>query len=400
MSLIDFKDRFEEKLHGFLWGQWSQLGVAAAGGGEDRWILDPEALLLLTLESARTEPRLFDEVLDWLLTNGERIDVQRLDNLKNEDNEYPKALLNAVALMLAENETSAKWKRMAGFVPDPAAKKVPLIQLRPGASMPKLGSYDPHFEKAGFLRSPFEARGLSKSAPIQSAPCLRFRLRAFFGIGIRSEAVIYLLTHQESHADDVARAIAYSFPGVQQVLREMSSSGLVHARRAGREKRYWVEKSRWSDFLELRFADPQQLAFRSEAARQPIGAGKELREMGVLELETRQRAAQKGAIGGDESTRLSPFEREARRIAAMPEVAWVNWSRLYRGLARILRFLRRTASKSGSDYALASEFAREVEAAKDDIEASERGFHLPSREGASFEMYLKGLQRSVEGLLS
>lgn len=396
MSLIEFRDRFEEKIHGFLWRQWSALGVAGTAAGEDRWILDPEALLLFTLESARSEPRLFDEVLDWLLKNGDRIDVQRLGNLREEDNDYPKPLLDGVALMLAEHETSAKWSRMARFVPDPAAHKVPLIQLRTGAPMPNLRSHDPHFEKAGLLRSRFEARGLSQPIPMQAGPCIRFRLRAFFGIGIRAEALLYLLTHPESHADDVARSIGYSIPGVQQVLREMEESGLIHARRAGREKRYWAEKERWSEFLELRFVDTQELAARSEAARRLMTSETEkgARETSTLELEARRRAAEAPP---------QPTEPGLRRLAAQrlmrPEVAWVNWSRLYRGLARILRHFRQSGWEKLSDYMRSSEFVRTVESAKDDLEGAERGFYLPPQDGGSLNAHVLALLHALDWLL-
>ncbi len=396
MSLIEFRDRFEEKIHGFLWKQWSALGVAGTAAGEDRWILDPEALLLFTLEAARSEPRLFDEVLDWLLKNGERIDVQRLGNLKDEDKDYPKPLLDGVALMLAEHETSAKWSRLARFVPDPTAKKVPLIQLRSNSSTPNFRSLDPHFDKAGLLRSPFEARGLSQSIPMQAGPCVRFRLRAFFGIGIRAEALLYLLTHPESHSDDVARAIGYSIPGVQQVLRELGESGLIHARREGREKRYWLEKDRWSEFLDLRFVDTQQLAARSEAARRLMKSeGEEgAQEPGTLELEVRRRAAEEP---------LQLTEPGLRRLAAQrlmrSEVAWINWSRLYRGLACILRQFKQSGWEKLSDYIRASEFVRTVESAKDDLEGAERGFYLPQQESGSLDAHVLTLVHALEWLV-
>jgi hypothetical protein len=45
------------------------------------WSQDIEALLLLTFEVARADPRLFDEVLDWLVTNEHLISVRRLRTL-------------------------------------------------------------------------------------------------------------------------------------------------------------------------------------------------------------------------------------------------------------------------------------------------------------------------------
>ncbi|MDD3927980.1 MAG: hypothetical protein PHT33_15155 [bacterium] len=47
--------------------KWSQLGVAGAIQAKDNWIIDPEALLLFTMDAGRYDPRLFDEVADWTL---------------------------------------------------------------------------------------------------------------------------------------------------------------------------------------------------------------------------------------------------------------------------------------------------------------------------------------------
>jgi DNA-binding transcriptional regulator GbsR (MarR family) len=271
--------------------------------------------------------------------------------------------------------------------------------------MPHLRSHDPYFDKAGLLRSPFKARGLSKPIPMQAAPCVRFRLRAFFGIGIRSEAVIYLLTHPETHADDVARAIGYSLPGVQQVLREMSECGLVHARRVGREKRYWLEKERWSEFLDLRFVDTQQLAPRGEAARRLLqsGTGENARELAALDREARRRAAEELLKREEAPVQLTPMEQEARRRAALellrPEIAWINWARLYRGLVQVLRFLGKTDLENMSEYVRSSEFARTAELAKDDLEASEKGIHLPSQEGGALDTHVLALQHALEWMV-
>ncbi len=70
------------RLLDFAWAQWSQLGVSgAAPARRESRAADPEALLLFTLEIGRHDPRLFDEVLDWLVLNESLVSVQRLRNL-------------------------------------------------------------------------------------------------------------------------------------------------------------------------------------------------------------------------------------------------------------------------------------------------------------------------------
>ena len=75
-----------DNIFDFLWRQWSNLGIAGGTIPADTLVIDPEALFIFSLEFARYEPRLFDEILDWLVINGKWIDIQRLRGiLKKKD---------------------------------------------------------------------------------------------------------------------------------------------------------------------------------------------------------------------------------------------------------------------------------------------------------------------------
>lgn len=65
----------------FVWNQWAQMGVFGSAVRSEQRAADPEALLLFTLEVSRSDPRLFDEVLDWLALNGRLFSQQRIRNL-------------------------------------------------------------------------------------------------------------------------------------------------------------------------------------------------------------------------------------------------------------------------------------------------------------------------------
>ena len=82
---LNLGDDVQKALAGFLWDEWAQMGVSASTGRRDAWATDPEALLLLTFEVGRGEPRLFEEVLDWMLVNERLLSVQRLRNLAVDD---------------------------------------------------------------------------------------------------------------------------------------------------------------------------------------------------------------------------------------------------------------------------------------------------------------------------
>jgi hypothetical protein len=71
-------------------------------------------LLLLTLTVARYDPRLFDEVLDWLDVNGAFLNVQRLQNLLKQYDFQAKAQVSAMAEGLGRKSNYAlKWKKLA-----------------------------------------------------------------------------------------------------------------------------------------------------------------------------------------------------------------------------------------------------------------------------------------------
>lgn len=84
----------------------------SSGGsrGQDAWIIDPEALLLATTTIGRFEPRLFDEMLDWLNTKSQVINLQRLQNLSETFGE--RSVLNGIAAHLARRTVNGKWRTL------------------------------------------------------------------------------------------------------------------------------------------------------------------------------------------------------------------------------------------------------------------------------------------------
>ena len=81
MLISELRDKVRREFLEFAWRQWAQVGLSANVTGFDRWAIDPEALILFTIEVARRDPRLFDEMLDWLVSNRRLLSMQRLRNL-------------------------------------------------------------------------------------------------------------------------------------------------------------------------------------------------------------------------------------------------------------------------------------------------------------------------------
>src|ERR1700678_4424603 len=105
------KTPFEDTLIRFAWEEWSQMGVLATSGPPRQWAQDPEALLLFTFEVGRSDPRLFDEVLDWLLTNEQLVSLRRLRSLAVDPEDT--ALNDAVIAWLGRQHPKARFARAA-----------------------------------------------------------------------------------------------------------------------------------------------------------------------------------------------------------------------------------------------------------------------------------------------
>ncbi len=253
MSQINFREFFLKEVLDFLWGQWSALGVAGGARSKHEWAIDLEALLLFSLEMGRYEPRFFDEILDWLVVNGKWIDIQRLRGIMKQKDERTQRLMSAVACFLSREAGTyqRKWKTLALLHrAKTSTQDEMLFKTKEGKPYPKPVTESNIFKEYGFLRESFTVRKTSKPVPVMAGNTIRFLLRAMFGIGSRSECILYLLVYGAGHPSEVAKAIGLSVRGTQDALIELAESGLVLTRIKGKRKiEYWLPEKRWWEFL-------------------------------------------------------------------------------------------------------------------------------------------------------
>ena len=253
MSQRNFKDIFLENILDFLWRQWSALGIVGGARTEDLWAIDPEALLVFSLEMARYEPRLFDEILDWMVVNGKWIDNQRLRGIIKRNNETSSRLMSAVASLISKEAGTyeRKWKTFSSIqkYPENIANET-LFRTKQGLSYPEPRNAWKYFLDYGFLREPLSVRRLTRPVLVMYRSNIRFLLRALFGIGSRAECILFLLTHEAGHPSEIARSIGISLMGARNTLVDLSYSGLILTRIKGKRRvEYWVPKKRWWEFL-------------------------------------------------------------------------------------------------------------------------------------------------------
>jgi hypothetical protein len=343
-SLREFRNEYLELMLDFMWRQWSQIGVFGEAYNQDNWVIDPEALLLISLEMGRYEPRMFDEVVDWLVINGKWLNVQRLNNIIKLDDQYNRDILFAVADILSKEDKSAKWRRVSKnlAVKSPINNREELHQsfflFKDGKPMPVMGKVDETFRKYGFLRTPVNLRKLSKEIQSHSPSNLWLKLRALFGVNLRADIIAYLITHESAHPRRVAREVIFSQPRVQTTMAELPFSGLVWIKHTKREKHYWLNREYWWQAINI-------------------------------------------TPGGD-----------------IPK--WINWVSLFRGFLHIWRRLSEPDIDSLSQYLQLSELRQLMEVVRNDLEQSGLKISHPlPTEPYKFEDYVGSVFESLREIL-
>ena len=237
--LIKSKDAFIVKLYDLIWRKWCELGIAGSSLSMDTKVIDPEALLLFSLGICRYEARLFDEIIDWLCTNGHLVNVQRLQQIQKKYNFTCGPQLSAVAGVLAKQARyKLKWSGLSRkYYQEPAE---PLFLDKDGTPLPcpKGKDADPEFAAHGLMRGDINLRGLSRSFLPESPACLLLRLRALMGINARCEILCLLASAKEMHPSEAARQTGYYQKTIQTTLVEMAQSGAVLVRKSKKEKFY------------------------------------------------------------------------------------------------------------------------------------------------------------------
>lgn len=252
MRISELRSQVRARVLGFAWDQWAQMGVFAQSDRRDRWAMDPEALLLLTLEVGRADARLFEEVSDWMIVNHALIGVRRLRNLCRDTAD--RALADAFLASVA------RWRPRARLVGKESSRPPERSEAQPFFRDSTTAIRDP--VDAGFLRHGWLKAEVEPSAKAQPPDLLAptnfsFRLRQILGVGARAEVLRVLLTIDSRHTASqvmtqvIADAAGYARRNVQEALSSLNSAGVIYATRFGNELRYGAERERWATMLGL-----------------------------------------------------------------------------------------------------------------------------------------------------
>jgi len=225
-SFETLHDRFQNSLDGFLWDQWVAIGVAGAARNPSiPFIIDPEALLLASTQFAGHDSRLMEEVLDWILANGDLLNLQRLKNVNTSFQIGSSSVLREIATIASASGQTA-WKKLLTF----------------GAEKPRVPSV---------YGEDIRTRGMSFHPDPNRPEAFLFRMRAIFGLNARPEILTWLLTHSSGHPALIARETSWFSKSVQAALNEMGRSGLLDSRVVDRRKVFQlVERDQWTSLFQ------------------------------------------------------------------------------------------------------------------------------------------------------
>jgi hypothetical protein len=221
------------------------MGLLAPSSREDEWAADPEALLLLTMEVGREEPRLLDEVLDWLLVNERLFSFQRLRNLAVDQDDQ--------ALSRAASDWLAQWRRKSS--PQPQVKAGSEAQAVPfflGQRM-SVERPDPAFLAQGFLKSRIQPVRRSGHPDLGLPINFAFRMRSLLGVGARAEVLRVLLTVDAPgmSLQAIAAVSGFAKRNVHEAASSLRASGTVNSWSLGNEQRFDLPRERWLHLLDL-----------------------------------------------------------------------------------------------------------------------------------------------------
>ncbi|MGA9315336.1 MAG: hypothetical protein WBV77_11980 [Solirubrobacteraceae bacterium] len=245
MSRLRSTELLTEQLVSFAWDEWAQMGVFTAPNCVSPWAQDPEALIVFTLEIGRRDPRLFDEVLDWMLANETLFSVRRLRAMCIDQDD--RKLVAGTIGWLARQGPRARLKPRRE---DQAPGLTDLEPLFFGGG--PFGDADPDFAAAGLLRSVLLPSGKSTAPDLETSINFAFRLRAILGVGIRAELVRVMLTSHPSPATSqmLARAVGYSKRNVHDALGGLASAQVLMSFPIDGEQRYEINDEIWAALLQ------------------------------------------------------------------------------------------------------------------------------------------------------
>jgi hypothetical protein len=216
MSSIDIHP-LEETVIEAIWIQWRALGSFIDTDRLARTMVDPEALLLISLTLHHHERRLWDVLASWAKNGSKLLSLQRAKNLVDRYPIQTKKLLAQFAHQARVEGNDYRWRSLAGADGGPAARNQELWKAYPNVWHPT---------------------------------ALVLRMRLGFGMGVAPDLLCYLISLRGEWASArlIAQALDYSIYTVRRVADNMASAQLIESTQT-KPVQYRANAEAWYDLL-------------------------------------------------------------------------------------------------------------------------------------------------------
>jgi hypothetical protein len=221
--LAELSKALRQAVTDVVWLQWRALGAQTATRGHSRSLVDPEALVLMSLTLSAAEPRLRDVLADWVSLNASLLSVQRMKNLIAQSAVDVKPLVGAFARLVLREAKDARWRSLA--------------------------TEDTNGPEPTRRTNKLRVREASFDGPA----ALWLRLRLGLSVGIKADTMAFFLgTGAWASGRAIASATSYTLPAVRRALEDLSHAGLVLERKRPRTAaEYSVRRQPWAEALGL-----------------------------------------------------------------------------------------------------------------------------------------------------
>jgi hypothetical protein len=199
-TAIETAKELREATLGYLWRQWKAVGATVTGNNPARIIVDPEALVLMSLWMLQHERRLADVVWSWVNVNSSLLSIQRLSNLSKG---FPPEVSNRLSALAEYRLVEAKdprWKSLK-------AKKSEEF----GERNAKVRAVEPRFD---------------------SWATLMLQIRLGLGVGVKADALTVVLGGNESGTEwmsvaSIADALGYTPAAVRRAADDLARARFI-----------------------------------------------------------------------------------------------------------------------------------------------------------------------------
>jgi hypothetical protein len=225
VALAELSDAVRRATTDVVWIQWRAIGGHAATRVRARSLIDPEALVLMSLMLAPAEPRLGELVSDWAILNAPLLSVQRIKNLMAEGPADAHGRVGAFARLVLAEAKDIRWRSLA-------------TAGRAGGALTRRTN-----------------KTRAREASLLDDAALWLRLRLGLGVGIKADTMAFLLGGSGTWATVrmVATATSYTPPAVRRAVDDLARAGLVLSRsRPHTPAEYSARGTPWAAALGLK----------------------------------------------------------------------------------------------------------------------------------------------------